>query len=109
VQHFYGSSYRSLSQVAAAYAACEIVNRLIMEAQEHDESYSLLDRYLREIESAKLQEIPILLQKFIDTLLITLGFKRKDTGSTSLASALAAVERIIERKVRSVHLLLRSG
>ncbi|HCM82876.1 MAG: repair protein RecO protein [Candidatus Gottesmanbacteria bacterium GW2011_GWA2_44_17] len=107
--HLYGSSYQRLSQVASAYTACEVVDRLIMEGQEHDESFCLLDRFLLDIETAQSSVLPQRITAFIDDLLIILGYRRKETKSTSLGNATTAVERIIERKIKSVNLLFRTG
>ena len=108
-ERFYGSLYQTLSHIASAYTACEIIDRLIMEGQEHDDSYYLLDRFLTSIETTLPQELPRRLQIFIDDILIILGYKRKETKSTSLGNSIASVERIIERKIRSVNLLSKSG
>ena len=106
---FYGSSYQTLAQVAAVYAACEVIDRLIMEGGEHDEAYFLLDGFLSDMMTIDRQRISFRLLTFTDDLLIMLGYKRKEAKSPSLGNSLAAVEHVIERKVRSTNLLLRSG
>lgn len=107
--HAFGSSYVQLSQVAAAYAATEIIDRMILEGSEHDEAYGLLDGFLTALEPADQAAIPPLLLAFIDQLVFVLGYARKETNSKSLGAAIGVVEGIIERKVRSTNLLARSG
>jgi DNA repair protein RecO (recombination protein O) len=108
-RHLYGSSYTHLGQIACAYTACEVIDRLIMEGQEHDNTYDLLDTVLSDIETKEYLHLPIILQEFIDELLMTLGFRRKETRSNSLGEAIYRVETVIERKIRSKSLLSRSG
>jgi len=107
VKHFYGSNYRQLSQLASVYTACEVIDRLIMEGQEHDETYALLDTFLTDIESIKPDNISSRLQAFINTTLVTLGYTRNDGVRGSLGNLITNVEQIAERKIRSVNLLTR--
>ena len=62
-----------------------------------------------DIETAQSSVLPQRITAFIDDLLIILGYRRKETKSTSLGNATTAVERIIERKIKSVNLLFRTG
>jgi DNA repair protein RecO (recombination protein O) len=105
----YGASYRLLSQVAAAYTACEVIDRLIMEGQEHDEAFYRLDKFLSDVKTTSPEQVPTILKEFIDDMLKILGYKTVDSRSTSLGNAVASVERIIERKVRSINLFSKSG
>ncbi len=107
--HLWGPAYTTLGQVAAAYAACEICDRLLPEAEEQDDAYLHLDRFLTQLETVDPAQTAILLRTFIDRLLIMLGYRRDETQSASLGNAIASVERIVERKIRSVHLLSKSG
>jgi len=107
--HAYGSSYGNLKQIAVAYTACEVIDRLIMEGQEHDEAFYVLQRVLTDIEYESGQPIAQRLSLFIDELLVMLGYKRKEAVSRSLGEALGGVERIIERRIRSATLLAKSG
>jgi|GEM_PF-1087171 len=107
--HFYGASYKTLVQIASAYTACEVIDRLIMEGQEHDDVFRRLDRFLIDIEMVDIESIPFLTKIFIDDVLPILGYTRTETKSLSLGNAIASVERIIERKIRSVSLFSKSG
>jgi DNA repair protein RecO (recombination protein O) len=109
VRHFFGTSYQTLAQVASAYTACEVIDRLIMEGQEHDEAYMRLDRFLTDIATTLTENIPSLTKVYIDDVLTILGYRRKETESSSLGSAIASVERIIQRKIRSINLFSKSG
>lgn len=109
VIHTYGSSYGNLKQIAAAYAACEVVDRLIMEGQEHDEAFYVLQKVLTDIGHESEQSIAQRLSLFIDELMVMLGYKRKEAASRSLGEAFGGVERVIERRIRSATLLAKSG
>ena len=108
-RHLCGSSYIYLGQIACAYAACEVIDRLIMEGQEHDDTYELLDTVLSDIETSEYIQLPIILQEFMDRVLMTLGYRRRETRSNSLGDAIYQVETVMERKIRSKSLLSRSG
>lgn len=105
----YGTSYIHLGQIAAAYTACEIIDRMILENQEQDESFHRLDGFLSDLGAIKAEMFPEYVITFIDDILKALGYRRKELKSTSLNNAIYSVERIIERKLRSTKLLVRSG
>jgi len=109
VKEGYGSSYQSLSQLAVAYTASEVIDKLIMEGQEQDEAYCLLDRFLKDVGVLPTLVLSIRLKEFIDTILHVLGYSRVESVSSSLGNALSSVEQTIERKIRSIQLLSRSG
>jgi len=109
VVHFYGISYHTLYQLASAYTACEVVDRLVMEGQEHDEVYKLLDGFLTDIKTTDQEHILSLTKQYVDRVLYISGYTRKETESASLGSAIASVERVVERKIRSINFFSKSG
>lgn len=107
--NIYSASYHTLSQVASAYFASEIIERLIMENQEHDGSFDLLDTLLSDIGTCDSAGLAGRLTTFVDDILIELGFRTKETKSASLEHAISAIEDVMERKLRSKNILSRSG
>jgi len=109
VMHLYGIQFTDLPHIAAAYCACEIIDRLTLEGQEQEYGYILLDQFLQTIERLQGAEVAIHLQRYIDSILFHFGYTSPDGKSVTLGSAIASVERIAERKIRSTNLLTKSG
>jgi len=83
----YGSSFTDLGQLAVAYTACELIDKLLMEGQIHDDLYFLLDRLFTDMDHRSGKECAFLLKDFIDDVLTTLGFRLRETKSSSLGNA----------------------
>jgi DNA repair protein RecO (recombination protein O) len=109
VVHLYGRQFTHLSQIAASYCACEIIDRLTLDGQEQEYGYSLLDQFLLSIENVEGVDVAIQLQQYIDRVLFHFGYTSLDGKSGTLGNAIAVVERIAERKIRSVNVLTKSG
>jgi len=105
----YGSFFTELGQLAVAYTACELIDKLLMEGQIHDDLYFLIDRLFTDMKCLSEKECALLLKNFIDEVLTALGFRLRETKSSSLGNALAAAERVMERKIKSTNLLYKAG
>lgn len=70
-----------LSLVGAAYYACELVDRLTAEEQEHDEVYELLVTFFLWLDGQKdAAKLPLALPRLETALLTKLGFWSKEMG-----------------------------
>jgi recombinational DNA repair protein (RecF pathway) len=105
----YGTSYKELYQLAGAYTASEVIDRMIMEGQIHDQVYVQFDQFLHDMETIAFSHVSGHLKLFIDTLLMNLGYQTEEKRSLTLGHGIASVEQVIERKIRSVNLLSKSG
>jgi len=68
-----------LSLVSAAYYACELVDRLTAEEQEHDGVYELLVKFFQWLDGQKdAEKLPLALPRLEKALLTNLGFWSKE-------------------------------
>ncbi|KKP48373.1 MAG: repair protein RecO protein [Candidatus Woesebacteria bacterium GW2011_GWA1_33_30] len=87
----------NLNKVTLAYYFCEVVNKITREGEKQSKVYNLLTTALEQLETAK--NLKILRKKFIEDLLVDLGYWPNDKKMTDHDIKL---EEVLERKINSV-------
>lgn len=99
-------SYTSWMKMRAAYVVVEVVDKLIPEHEPQEQVFELTVIMLEDIGKKRDEEIEILLVRFLNTLLSTLGFISFDKPIVDLPRLLSFTERVMERKIRSSRFFL---
>lgn len=102
----YRTGLSSWIRMRAAYLAVEILDKLIPEHVEHQDIYIKLKETLEAIEKTPEERLDSVLQSFSNDVLITLGFLSSEKQFSTLPSAIAFVERIAERKIKTAKFFL---
>lgn len=97
----------TLLQISYAYLFCELIDQMLPEGQIHEDVFILLYKAFRDI---RIEKEPMMLgeiaHRFATQLIQILGFLPKD-AAISKNKIRPFIERIIERKLRSLALLTR--
>jgi len=105
----YGNMSTTLEQVAMLYFVAEVIDKMTPENDPHEEVYYLLSHTLRAITEMKKETAQVFLTDFCDRLLGILGFREMQFRSRDFRFAVASIESVVERNLRTVKLLERSG
>ena len=87
----------NLNKVTLAYYFCEVINKITREGEKQSVVYGLLSAALEQLSTAK--NLKILRKKFIEDLLVDLGYWPNDKKMTDHDIKL---EEVLERKINSV-------
>lgn len=99
-------AYTSWMRVRAAYLAAEIIDKLIVSNEPQPGVYDRLRETFLAIGTINEAELHQILLTFCNGLLFLLGFMSKEKTCGSLSQAVAYIERIAERKIRSAKFFL---
>ncbi len=102
----YRTGLSSWIRMRAAYLVVEILDKLIPEHVVHQDIYMKLKETLEAIEKTPEEQLDTLLQSFCNTVLIALGFLSSEKQCSTLPQAIAFVERIVERKIKTAKFFL---
>lgn len=107
--HLYGNMCMTLEKIAMLYYVAEVINFSTVENDPHQDVFYLLSDTYKRIAASAGEEQAAILIRFSDSLLGLLGFAQKDAPSRDFHLAVRKIESVIDRKLRSVRLLERSG
>ncbi len=102
----YRTGFSSWVRMRAAYLVVEILDKLVPEHVEHQDIYNKLHETFGAIVTIQEQEIDTVLLSFCNEVLSMLGFLSSDKRFSTLATAIAFVERIAERKIKTAKFFL---
>lgn len=102
----YRTGLSSWIRMRAAYLTVEILDKLIAERVEHQDIYIKLKETLEAIEKTPEEKLDTVLQSFCNDVLIALGFLSSEKQFPTLQSAIAFIERIAERKIKTAKFFL---
>jgi DNA repair protein RecO (recombination protein O) len=102
----YRTGLSSWVRMRAAYLVVEILDKLIPEQVEHRDIYSTLHETLEAIENTPEEKLDAVLLSFCNGVLIMLGFLSFEKQCPTLLSAIAFIERVAERKIKTAKFFL---
>lgn len=102
----YRGGLSSWIRMRAAYLIVEILDKLLPERVEHQDIYVLLQETFGIIEDTSEERLDTVLLSFCNTVLITLGFLSPEKQCPTLISAIAFIERVAERKIKTAKFFL---
>lgn len=102
----YRAGLTSWIRMRAAYLVVEILDKLTPERVEHQDIYIKLKKTLEAIEKTPEENLDSVLLSWCNNLLMALGFLSSEKQFSTLLSALAFIERIAERKIKTAKFFL---
>ena len=102
----YRTGLSSWIRMRAAYLVVEILDKLIPERVEYEDIYRKLHETLEAIETTPEESLDGILRSFCNDVLLMLGFLSVDKQLLTLPSAIAYIERIAERKIKTAKFFL---
>ena len=102
----YRAGLSSWIRMRAAYLVVEILDKLVPEHVEHQDIYQKLHETLEIIEKVSEDQMDTVLLSWCNTILIALGFLSFEKQFSTLPSAIACIERIAERKIKTAKFFL---
>lgn len=88
---------KDLKKVAVGYYFCEVIGRVTRDGEKNEEIYELLIEYLGKL--GKLEKLGKIRKRFVEEVLVSLGFWPKGKVMTDPDTVL---EEVAERKMNSV-------
>lgn len=102
----YRAGLSSWVRMRAAYLVVEILDKLMPEQVVHQDIYNKLHETLEAIVYTKEEHMDSVLLSWCNGVLLMLGFLSFDKQFSALPSAIAFVERIAERKIKTAKFFL---
>jgi len=102
----YRTGLSSWIRMRAAYLVVEILDKLMPQRVEHQDIYSKLKETLEAIEKTPEQQLDAVLLSWCNNVLIALGFLSYERQFSTVPSAIAFIERIAERKIKTAKFFL---
>jgi len=98
--------HQEMERIHAGYVIAEIVDALLPDNQQQIEVYESLKKIVHLIATGPKETLSTMVIHWIQETMMELGYTQKNDTEASWSATIQIVEQVIERKIRSIHLLM---